>query len=240
MKTALITGASGTIGGALVKKFASEGYFTVGGFYENAQSVRALEEEFKGTVFGVRADLKDAADTEKLFAFAQDNFGHVDALVLNAGVGLYKLLSETTVNEWDDLFAVNVRSAFLLIKKCLPEMIKRKSGKIVLVSSMWGKVGASMEAAYSASKAALIGLTRALAKEVAPSGINVNCVCPGVIDGKMNARFNAEEIGELIEKTPLKRLGTPEDIAELCYFLCSDKADFITGEAISADGGFAL
>lgn len=240
MKTALITGASGAIGGALVRKFAGEGYFTVGGYNRNGAAMRAAEKEFDGRVFGVRADLKKETEANSLYDFVRKNFGHTDALILNAGTGLYKLLTDTSVSEWDEIFSVNVRSAFILAKAALPEMIKRKSGKIVFVSSMWGKVGASMETAYSASKAALIGLTKALAKEVAPSGINVNCVCPGVIESKMNARFSAKEMGELAEKTPLKRLGTPEEIAELCYFLCSDKAAFITGEAISADGGFAL
>lgn len=240
MKTALVTGASGAIGRALVKKFVESGYFVVGGYNNDAESVKALEKEFDGVFFGVHADLKDVGETVELYSYAQKNFGHVDALVLNAGVGLYKLLTDTEVSEWDEIFNVNVRSAFLLSKLCLPEMIRRKNGKIVFMSSVWGKNGACMETAYSASKAALIGLTKALAKEASPSGVNVNCVCPGVIDTPMNARFSPEELKTLENSTPLGRLGSPEEVADLCYFLCSDKAEFITGQAFSVDGGFGI
>lgn len=240
MKTALITGASGAIGGAIAEKFLNNGYFTVGGYNAHAESIRALEKEYKDVFFGVKADLADEKEVRGLYGFCEKNFGHVDALVLNAGVGLYKTFTDTDTEEWDKIFAVNVRSAFILAKLCLPEMIRRKSGKIVFVSSVWGKVGGSMETAYSASKAALIGLTRALAKEVSPSGISVNCVCPGVINSAMNARFSAEEMNELALKTPAARIGEPNEVAELVYFLCSDKADFITGQDISVDGGFGL
>ena len=240
MKTALITGASGAIGGAIAEKFLENGFFVVGTFNQNAAAAKALEKKYKDTFFSFKADLNSPSDVFALYSFCEKNFGHIDALILNAGKDLYKLLTDTTESEWDEMFSVNVKSAFLLAKCCLPEMIRRKSGKIVFISSVWGKVGASMETVYSASKAALIGLTKALAKEVAPSNINVNCVCPGVIDSKMNARFNEDEMRELIEKTPLRRTGTPFDVANLCYFLCGEDAAFITGEAISADGGFGL
>ena len=240
MKTALITGASGAIGGAIAEKFLNNGYFTVGGYNAHADGIRALENKYKDAFFGVKADLTDENGVSDLYGFCEKNFGHVDALVLNAGVGLYKLFTETETEEWDKVFAVNVRSAFMLAKLCLPEMIRRKKGKIVFVSSVWGKVGGSMETAYSASKAALIGLTRSLAKEVSPSGVSVNCVCPGVINSPMNARFSAEEMSELALKTPAARIGEPIDVAELIYFLCSEKADFITGQDISVDGGFGL
>ena len=164
----------------------------------------------------------------------------MDALILNAGVGLYKLFTETETAEWDEVFNVNVRSSYLLAKLCLPEMIRRERGKIVFVSSVWGKVGASMETAYSASKAALIGLTRALAKEVSPSGVTVNCVCPGVIKSEMNAGFSDKEIKELALNTPVRKIGEPQDVAELIYYLASEKADFITGQDFSVDGGFGL
>ena len=240
MKTALITGASGAIGTAIAEKFVENGYFTVGVFNENAAAAKSLEKKYKDLFFSFKADLSNSSDIAALYSFCEKNFGHIDALILNAGKDLYKLLTDTEEEEWDEIFSVNVKSAFLLAKYCLPEMIRRKTGKIVFTSSVWGKVGACMETAYSASKAALIGLTKALAKEVSPSNINVNCVCPGVINSKMNARFGADEMKELIESTPLKRIGTPKEVAELCYFLCSDKAEFITGQAISADGGFGL
>ena len=240
MKTALITGASGAIGYAIAEKFLENGYFVVGTYNSTADSVKALEKKYKDLFFSFKADLTSSADIFALYSFCAKNFGHIDALILNAGKDLYKLLTDTTEKEWEEIFSVNVKASFLLAKYCLPEMIRRNKGKIIFMSSMWGKVGASMETAYSATKAALVGLTKSLAKEVSPSNINVNCVCPGVIDSKMNARFNEDEMRDLIDKTPLKRLGTPEDVAALCYFLCSESAAFITGQAISVDGGFGL
>lgn len=240
MKTALITGASGAIGGAIAEKFIANGYFVVGGYNKGESKAKELENRHKNLFFGVKADLKNEREIRALYAFAEKNFGHVDALILNAGVDVYKLLTDTTVEEWDDVFSVNVRAGFILSKLCLPEMIRRKHGKIVFVSSVWGKIGASMETAYSASKAAVIGLTRALAKEVSPSGITVNCVCPGVIASEMNARFSEAETAEIISRTPVGRIGKPEEVAELCAYLCSEKADFITGQDFSVDGGFGL
>ena len=155
-------------------------------------------------------------------------------------ISLIKLFDETTDEEWDNVFNVNVKSAYILTKFSLKSMIARKSGKIINVSSIWGKDGASMECCYSASKSALIGLTKALAKEVGPSNINVNCVCPGVIDTKMNARFSKDEMQDLVNETPLLRLGTANEIAKLIYFLSSNEASFITGQIITADGGFTL
>ena len=240
MKTALITGASGAIGGAIAEKFLKSGYFVIGGYNKNADGVKSLENKYKDLFFPFKADLSKPNEIAALYAFAEKNFGHIDALILNAGKDLYKLLTDTTDREWDEIFSVNVKSAFLLAKRCIPEMVRRKKGKILFMSSVWGKVGACMETAYSASKAALIGLTRALAKELSPSGINVNCVCPGVIDTDMNARFSADEMAELIGKTPVQRIGSPKEVAELCYYLCGDNADFITGQAVSVDGGFGL
>lgn len=240
MKTALITGVSGAIGGAIAEKFIANGYFVIGGFNRGEKRIKELENKYKDLFFGVKADLKRESEINALYGFAEKNFGHTDALILNAGTDVYKLLTDTDISEWDDIFSVNVRAGFILSKLCLPEMIKRKRGKIVFMSSVWGKVGASMETAYSASKAALIGLTRALAKEVSPSGICVNCICPGVIKSQMNARFSEEEISELTLNTPARRIGRPEEIANLCAYLCSEKADFITGQDFSVDGGFGL
>ena len=240
MKTALITGASGAIGEKTVEKFIENGYFVIGGFNKREKKAKELENRFKDRFFGVKADLNNEREVRALYGFAEKNFGHVDALILNAGVGLYKLLTETETAEWDEVFNVNVRSGYLLAKLCLPEMIRRNDGRIVFVSSMWGKVGASMETAYSASKAALIGFTRALAKEVSPSGVTVNCVCPGVIKSDMNARFSEKEMQDLACNTPVQRLGEPNDVAELIYYLASEKAGFITGQDFSVDGGFGL
>ncbi|MBE7083077.1 MAG: glucose 1-dehydrogenase [Clostridiales bacterium] len=243
MKTVLITGASGGIGRAIVKKFVQNGYTVIAQYNKNKTELKKLIEELErenlgGAVYPVTADFTDLNSIDKMFEDIFSKYKKIDAVVNNAGVGLYKLITETTEQDWDKVFNVNIKSIYYLVNKVLPSMIDNKSGKIVNVSSMWGIAGASMEVAYSASKSALIGYTKALAKELAPSGINVNCVCPGVIDTEMNARFSKEEVDVLIEETPLNRLGTPNDVAELIYFLCSDSSSFITGQTISCDGGF--
>lgn len=243
MKTVLITGASGGIGRAIVKKFVQNGYTVIAQYNKNKTELKKLIEELEsenlgGAIYPVTADFTDLNSIDRMFEDIFTRYKKIDAVVNNAGVGLYKLITETTEQDWDKVFNVNIKSIYYLVNKVLPSMIDNKSGKIVNVSSMWGIAGASMEVAYSASKSALIGYTKALAKELAPSGINVNCVCPGVIDTEMNARFSKEEVDVLIEETPLNRLGKPNDVAELIYFLCSDSSSFITGQTISCDGGF--
>ena len=198
------------------------------------------ESGYNGYFFPVKADLNNTEDIENLFSYAQKNFGHIDCFVGIAGVDLYKLLTDTKYSELDNIFNINVRANFILSKLCLKKMIERKYGKIIYVSSIWGEKGASMETAYSSSKFALNGLAKSLAKEVAPSNICVNTVCPGVIDTPMNSRFSKEEMDDLINRTPLKKLGKPEDVANLILYLASDKADFITGQSITIDGGFTV
>lgn len=245
MKTAIITGASGAIGGALVKKLALNGYFVVAQYNLNKRAIDGVIKDLEkdgiyDTVFPFRADFTKTEDVRALYDYAIKNFKKVDVLVNNAGVDLYKLITETEEREYDEVFDVNVKSAYFLSGYCLKEMIERGNGKIVFISSIWGKVGGSMETAYSASKSALIGLTKALAKEVAPSKINVNCICPGVIHSPMNDIFDEEEKQDLIERTPLKSMGKVEDVSELAYFLCSEQSSFITGEVVTVDGGFTL
>lgn len=244
MKVAVITGASGAIGRATAEKFIENGYFTVGQYrngidniaeFKRALETRGLSEYF----FPFKADFSIKGEAEKLAKFTLDNFGHADVLVSNAGADLYKLCAETTEEEWNYMFDVNVKPAFLLTKALLPSMEKRKSGSILFVSSIWGEKGACMETAYSASKASLIGFSKALSKEVATSGITVNCVCPGVIDTPMNDGFTSGEKADLIRRTPLGRFGTPQEIADLIFYLCTS-ASFITGQSITADGGFTL
>ncbi len=245
MKTALITGASGGIGRAIALKFAKEGYFVVAQYNSNEQGIELLNAQLKEigkseNCFACQCDLSDNNSVLGFINQVKKSFKRVDVIVNNAGVGLYKLITDTTEEEWDKLFSVNVKGTHLINNAFLKQMIDYGKGKIVNVSSMWGLVGASMEVAYSASKSALIGYTKALAKEVAPSGINVNCVCPGVIDTPMNKRFSNEDIADLANQTPLLRIGKSEEVAELVWFLCSDKSDFITGQVISCDGGFTL
>ncbi len=231
-----MTGASGVIGGAIAEKLANDGYIVYAQYNNNPISSQIVS-KYNGQIIPVKFDIKSA---EQIKSAVYGIKRGISVLVNCAGVGLYKLANQTSEKEWSDLFSVNVTGAHILTSLILDGMIEKKVGKIINVSSIWGNVGASMEVAYSASKAALIGYTKALAKEVGYSGINVNCVCPGVIDTPMNARFSKEEMCELIEQTPMGRVGTGKDVAELVSFLASEKADFITGQIITVDGGFTL
>lgn len=234
MKTALITGSSRGIGAAIADVLAKDGWRVVlTGSRENAEArvrAQALGGEY------IPAELSDETQTAALF----DAVGDVDALVCCAGRAHYGLLQDMTDKQWQDLFSVNTDAVFRCCRAVIPGMVRKKAGCIVTVSSVWGVHGASCEAAYSASKAALIGLTKALAKELGPSGIRVNCVAPGVIDTDMISNLSAEDKAALAEETPLGRLGTPEDVAALVGFLCSARAGFLTGQIIGIDGGFAL
>ena len=242
MKVALVTGASGGIGLATCRKFLEEDYFVVAQYNDNFFPIEKLGKEIGKSdyIFSVKADFANFEDVRRMCDTVKSQFKHIDAIVTLAGIDLYKLFTETTENEWDRVFGVNVKATYLVLKEFIPLMVERKSGKIVLVSSIWGNVGASMESVYSASKSALIGLTKSLAKELALSGVNVNCVSPGVIDTPMNDCFTESEKRELINATPLGRMGKAYEIAELIYFLCSEKSSFITGQNITSDGGFTL
>ena len=180
----------------------------------------------------VHGDVADAASV----AAVRDAVGAVDILVNNAAISRFGLITDLSEAEWDEMMAVNLKSVFLLSRAFLPDMIRRQSGRIINVSSIFGAVGGSCEVAYSAAKAGVIGFTKALAKEVGPSGIQVNCIAPGVIDTAMNARLSAEDLAALRDETPLGRLGTPEDVANLALFLAADK--FITGEVLHIGGGY--
>ena len=186
------------------------------------------------------ADVSDKTEVEEMFRKAEQELGKISALVNNAGIAEQILFSDITEEKRDRMFAVNVKGAYNCTQAVLPSMIHEKYGRIINVSSMWGISGASCEVHYSASKAALIGFTKALAKEVGLSGITVNCVAPGVIGTDMNAAISREILEELKENTPLNRIGTSEDVAEAILFLASDKASFITGQTLSVDGGFIL
>lgn len=241
-RNVLVTGSAKGIGGAIAEVFAKNGDNVIINYNSSQNQAELLAEKLSAyaKVALCKTDVTNAAEVDKMFNFIESNFGEVDVLINNAGVAFYGLITDTTETDWDKLFNVNVKGAHLVTNRALPKMISKKSGKIINVSSMWGLVGASCEVAYSASKAALIGYTKALAKEVGLSNVNVNCVCPGVIVTDMVKHLDAATLDELKESCALNRLGTPQDVAELCFFLASEKSSFITGQAISVDGGFII
>lgn len=240
-RTVLITGASRGIGRACAHAFAREGCGVAACYHRDEAAARSLLDELSAAGCDAalfRADLSDEAQAMRMTQEALDRFGHIDVLINNAGIAQQKLFCDITAEDWTRMFGVNVTGMFYTCHGLLPQMIRRKRGRIINLSSIWGISGASCEVHYSASKAAVIGLTKALAKEVGPSNITVNCIAPGVIDTDMNARLGPQTLDALRMETPLGTLGTPEDIARLALFLASDGASFITGQVIAADGGF--
>ena len=234
MKTALITGGSRGIGAAIAFALANDGYRVVVNYEKSEDAAKRVAFACGGVA--IRADVSDMDQVCRMY----DEIGGADVLICNAGIADYGLFSETDYDSWRRLFAVNVDGAYNCIQAALPQMIHKKNGVIITVSSIWGVCGASGEAAYSSSKAALIGLTKSLAKELGPSNIRVNCIAPGVIDTDMLSNLSDWDKHELCQQTPLMRLGTPEDVADLAAFLVSDKSRFITGQIIGVDGGFGL
>lgn len=242
MKTVLITGASRGIGREIAIKFASEGYNVILNYNTSkskAQTIAKYIEDMGVKCLLVKADVSVESEVADMVNLSVKTFGKIDVLVNNAGVALSKLFQLTTTDEVARVFGVNTFGVINCAKAVVPGMVSEKAGKIINISSIWGKVGASMETIYSASKGAVIAFTMALAKELAPSGISVNCVCPGVIDTDMLLDYTEEDKNELKEQTPLNRLGTPQDVANAVYFLASDNATFITGQVVTVDGGFA-
>ncbi len=242
-KTVLITGASRGIGRACALRFAREGHRIIINYKNSADAALTLESEIKSLGGYARtycADVADSSQVGAMFEMIEKDFGGVDILVNNAGIARTKLFSDTTEADWDEIFDTNVKGMYNCTHRALPYMIDKKSGKIVNISSIWGISGASCEVAYSASKAAVIGFTKALAQEVGPSGICVNCVAPGVIDTDMNSALSEDDINSLADQTPLCRIGTAEEIAESVYFLASDGANYITGQVLSPNGGFVI
>lgn len=242
-KTVLVTGASRGIGRAVAKAFAAKGCRVAVGYCQNAQAAQKLVEELTAqgcTAMAVQADIAHSSQVEEMFRQIEAHLGAVDILVNNAGIAQQQLFTLITDEEWDRLFDVDVKGVFYCCRAALPHMIRQKSGRIINISSIWGLTGASCEVHYSAAKAAVIGLTKALAKEVGPSGITVNCVAPGVIATEMNAQLDDATMEALKEETPLEMIGTPEHVADSVVFLASSGGDFITGQVISPNGGIVI
>lgn len=241
MKNVVITGASGGIGAACARAFARAGYGVALHYHTGEDRARRVMEEINfhgGDAEIFPADLSREEEVSALFDRAEKRFGFLDTLVNNAGVSWRGLLTDMTPAEWNRLLAVDLTGVFLCCRRALPAMIREKRGSIVNVSSMWGEVGASCEAAYSAAKAGVLGLTKALAKEEGPSGVRVNAVTPGVIDTPMNGALTGEDLAALREETPLGRTGTPEDVARAVLFLAEHP--FLTGQILGVSGGFVI
>ena len=234
----LITGGSRGIGAECVRVFAREGH-TVSFIYNNSDD-RAGELSRETSAVAIKADLSELKNLEMAVRAAAVKMGGIDLLVNNAGVALIKLFSDVTDDELRKVFDVNLVAATVAAREASKFMVKEHFGRIINIGSVWGRVGASCEVVYSASKAGLEGLTKALAKELGPSGITVNCVEPGVIDTEMNSELGEEDLKALCEETPLCRIGSVADVAETVLWLASEKAGFITGQVIGVDGGFGL
>lgn len=240
----LITGASRGIGAATARRFAQGGWQVSIHYHKSLPQAQALAEEL--TRMGSRAvlvqgDVSDPEQARQLVEQAQQALGPLDAVVCNAGIALpIQLLTDTTDLQWRQVMGTDLDGVFHVLRSAIPGMVSRKAGSIVTVSSMWGVTGGSCEAPYSAAKAGVVGLTRALAKELGPSHVRVNCVAPGAIETEMTAFLTQEDREALAEETPLGRMGTAEEVADAIYFLAGEQARFITGQVLCVDGGMVI
>jgi 3-oxoacyl-[acyl-carrier protein] reductase len=242
-ETVIITGASRGIGKATAELFAASGYNVVINYHQSQQAAADLlgELQCKGYSAALyQADVTNKADVDAMMDECINRFGRIDLLVNNAGISKSALFIDISEAEWETMLAVNLKGVFYCSQSVLRYILPQKRGKIINIASIWGMVGAACEVHYSAAKAGVIGLTKALAKELGPSNIQVNCIAPGIIQTDMLALYNQSEIDALIHQTPINRLGTPLDIAHAALFLASPAGDFITGQVISPNGGFVI
>lgn len=242
-KTVLVTGASRGIGHAIAKHFAVNGYNVAINYNQNKKAAEDLLNELLQAQYSamlVQADVSCKTQVDGMIDLIYRQFGDIDVLVNNAGIARQQLFTDISLQEWDEMFDVNVKGIFLCCQGVVPAMVRNKFGKIINISSIWGITGASCEVLYSATKSAVIGFTKALAKELGPSNIHVNCVAPGVIDTDMNSDLDQATIEDLKEQTPLGTIGRGSDVAEIVGFLASEKSNFITGQVISPNGGILI
>lgn len=242
-KNVLITGGSRGIGRAAAELFAAEGWGVAINYRASKKEAEGLADALRGKGAHAAVFMADVADMDAvadLVKRCEEEFGQIDLLINNAGIAQQKLFTDLTPRDWERMFAVDVTGVFNCCRCVLPAMIRRHSGGIINVSSIWGICGASCEVHYSAAKAAVIGLTKALAKEVGPSNIRVNCIAPGVVDTEMNKALTEDDREALCEETPLGRFAAASDIARTMLFLASPAADFYTGQVLSPNGGFVI
>lgn len=240
METALITGGSRGIGAAIAAALARAGYAVAINYNHSADAAETLAASLRAeghTVITVQADVSDPAQVAAMFQAVENQLGAVSVLVNNAGIAQQKLFTDLTDADWRRMMGVHLDGAFYCCRAALPAMIRVRYGRILNIASMWGQVGGSCEVHYSAAKAGLIGLTKALAKEEGPSGITVNCIAPGVVDTDMMASFSDEDRAALADETPVCRLGSADEVAAAAVFLCSRAAGFITGQVLGVNGG---
>lgn len=242
-KIAVVTGGASGIGEVTVRNLCAEGFPVVINYFSSEAKAEALASElsFKGyDVMTAKADVSDSAEVNEMIEKVTADFGTPYILVNNSGIAQQKLFTDITDDDWNKMIGTNLTGVFNCCRAVLPFMIHEKQGRIVNISSMWGQTGASCEVHYSAAKAGVIGLTKALAKETALSGITVNCVAPGAVGTKMMASFSQEDIDALCEEIPLMRLGQPQEVADAVVFLASEKAAYITGQVIGVNGGMVI
>ncbi|MCK9479008.1 MAG: 3-oxoacyl-ACP reductase FabG [Firmicutes bacterium] len=238
-KAVIVTGASRGIGSALAQEFGNAGYNVLINYNSSENEASALKSRIANSEIFC-ADVSCRNQVDDMIDFCMKKFGKIDVLINNAGISGFKLFNEITCDEWDNMINVNLKGAFNCCQSVLGCMLHNKSGKIINISSVWGLCGASCEVHYSTAKAGIIGLTKALAKELAPSNIQVNCIAPGVIDTDMNKCLTQQEMQLLINEIPAGRMGSPLDVASCALFLADDKTNYITGQVISPNGGFVI